>query len=259
VLNIGGVIETESWKDKVDAILLCWQPGLEAGNAVVDLLSGKVNPSGKLATTFPVQYDDVPSAKYFPGKEFPDQATKGNFGQRVVPAEVTYEEGIYVGYRYYNTFNVTTSYPFGYGLSYTSFTYQDAKINSKSFNGKVIASVTIVNTGKVAGKEVVQLYVHAPGKDMNKPAAELRGFAKTNLLQPGKSQTISFEITSGDLASFDTKAFSWIAEKGDYRVTIGSSSTNVKEAGVFNLAKDIVVEKCNKAMSPQVAITELKN
>jgi len=259
VLNIGGVIETASWKGKVDAILLSWQPGLEAGNAVADILSGKVNPSGKLATTFPVKYEDVPSAKYFPGKEFPDQATTGNFGQRQVPAEVTYEEGIYVGYRYYNTFNVATSYPFGYGLSYTSFAYQDAKISSKSFNGKIIASVTIVNTGKVAGKEAVQLYVHAPGKDLNKPVAELRGFAKTNLLLPGKSQTISFEIDSGDLASFDTKACSWITEKGDYLVTIGASSTNFKEAGVFNIAKDIVIEKCSKAMSPQVAINELKN
>ena len=117
VLNVGGVVEVTSWRDKVDAILLAWQPGLEAGNAVADILSGKVNPSGKLATTFPVNYEDVPSAKNFPGKEFPEKAVEGNSGRKQIPAEVTYEEGIYVGYRYYNTFNVKPAYEFGYGLS----------------------------------------------------------------------------------------------------------------------------------------------
>src|SRR3954453_4102214 len=115
VLNIGGVIEVASWRDNVDAILLAWQPGLEAGNAIAGILSGKVNPSGKLATTFPMTYQDVSSAKNFPGKEHPEQATGGTGFMRSVPAEVTYEEGIYVGYRYYNTFNVKPAYEFGYG------------------------------------------------------------------------------------------------------------------------------------------------
>ncbi len=104
VLNIGGVIEVASWRDDADAILLAWQPGMEGGNAITALLNGTVNPSGKLATTFPVKYDDVPSAKNFPGKEFPDQATTGMMGMKAIPAEVVYEEGIYIGYRYYNTF-----------------------------------------------------------------------------------------------------------------------------------------------------------
>ncbi|MBD0280517.1 MAG: glycoside hydrolase family 3 C-terminal domain-containing protein, partial [Flavisolibacter sp.] len=142
VLNIGGVIEIASWRDNADAILLAWQPGLEAGNAITDVLSGKVNPSGKLATTFPMSYNDVPSSKNFPGKEFPDQATSGSGFMRSVPAEVTYEEGIYVGYRYYNTFGVKPAYEFGYGLSYTNFNYSNLKLSSANFNGRLTASVT---------------------------------------------------------------------------------------------------------------------
>jgi beta-glucosidase len=257
VLNIGGVIEVASWRDNVDAILLAWQPGLEGGNAIADILSGKVNPSGKLVTTFPMKYEDVPSAKNFPGKEFPEQATGEGF-RRQVPAEVTYEEGIYVGYRYYNTFNVQPAYEFGHGLSYTDFTYSNLKLSSTSFNGKITATVTVTNSGKVAGKEVVQLYLSAPSQKLDKPAEELKGFAKTNLLQPGKSQTVTFTLTPQDLASFDTQSSSWIAEAGKYTVKIGSSSAKIRLNATFGLANDIVVEKDNKVLTPQVQIDELK-
>ncbi|MEO6904926.1 MAG: glycoside hydrolase family 3 protein, partial [Ginsengibacter sp.] len=128
VLNIGGVIEVASWRDNADAILLAWQPGEEGGNAISALLNGKVNPSGRLATTFPINYDDEPSAKSFPGKEFPEQASSGLFGMKSIPAEVIYDEGIYVGYRYFNTFNVKPAYEFGYGLSYTNFTFSNLKL-----------------------------------------------------------------------------------------------------------------------------------
>jgi len=259
VLNIGGVIEVASWRDNVDAILLAWQPGLEAGNAIADILSGKVNPSGKLATTFPVDYKDVPSEKNFPGKEFPEQAVEGNFGRKQIPAEVTYEEGIYVGYRYYNTFNVAPAYEFGYGLSYTNFTYSNLKLSSSSFNGKITATVTVTNTGKVTGKEAVQLYLSAPAQKLDKPVEELRAFAKTNLLQPGKSQTVKFTLNAADLASFDTQTESWIAEAGKYTVKIGSSSKQIKQTATFGLANDIVVEKVNKALSPQININEYKS
>jgi len=258
VLNIGGVIETASWREYPDAVLLAWQPGMEAGNAISDVLSGKVNPSGKLATTFPVAYSDVPSAKNFPGKELnPDPNRKSNFFGGV-PSEVIYEEGIYVGYRYYNTFNVKTAYEFGYGLSYTQFKYSDLKLSSASFNDKINASVTITNIGAVAGKEVVQLYISAPGKIADKPGEELKGFAKTNLLQPGQSQTIHFTINSSDLASFDTKAASWIAESGKYAVKIGASSLDIKQSASFNLAKEIVVQKVTNQLVPKVQINELK-
>ena len=201
IINTGGVIETASWRDKVDAILLSWQPGMEAGNAVTDVLSGKVNPSGKLATTFPVQYLDEPSAKTFSGKEFSEKATAGMFGMKAIPTDVTYEEGIYVGYRYYNTFDVKPAYEFGYGLSYTNFSYSNLKLSSPNFKGKITVTLDITNTGKTAGKEVVQLYLTAPAAKMAKPQEELKGFGKTNLLLPGQKQTISFVIAAKDLAS----------------------------------------------------------
>jgi beta-glucosidase len=258
ILNVGGVVEVVSWRDKADAILLSWQPGLEAGNAVADILSGKVNPSGKLATTFPVKYEDVPSAKSFPGKEFPENATTGMFGMKQIPAEVTYEEGIYVGYRYYNTFNVKPAYEFGYGLSYTNFTYSKLQLSSPNFNGAIKATVTITNAGKVAGKEVVQLYLSAPSKNIDKPSEELKGFAKTNLLQPGQSQSISFTIDAKALSSFVTERSAWIAQAGTYSVKIGSSSANIKQTVPFKLASELVVEKCHKVLIPQVVIKELQ-
>jgi beta-glucosidase len=257
VLNIGGVIETTSWRDNVDAILLAWQPGLEAGNAVADILSGKVTPSGKLATTFPVKYDDVPSAKNFPGKEFPEKATSGMFGMKMTPAEVTYEEGIYVGYRYYNTFNVKPAYEFGYGLSYTDFKYSNFSL-SKVIADKIMAHITITNTGKMPGKEVVQLYISAPSSKLDKPAEELKAFAKTNLLKPGQSQEINLTVNVKDLASFNTDAASWITDAGTYTVKVGSSSENIKNTATFAIPKEMVAEKNNKVMTPQVPINELK-
>ena len=258
VLNIGGVIEVASWRDNADAILLAWQPGLEAGNAIGDILSGKVNPSGKLATTFPVDYKDVPSAKNFPGKEFPDQATTGNFGMKQIPAEVTYEEGIYVGYRYYDKANIAPAYEFGYGLSFTNFKYSNIKLSSDKFSGKITATIDITNTGAAAGKEVVELYISAPGKSMDKPEKELKAFGKTNLLQPGKKQTLSFTIDAGSLASFDTGKSSWIAEPGTYTVKVGASSKNIKQTAAFNLDKEILVEKDHKVLSPKTDISGIQ-
>lgn len=257
VLNIGGAIDVLPFRDEADAILLAWQPGQEGGNAIADILSGKVNPSGKLATTFPAAYTDVPSAKNFPGKEFPEKATNTMFGKSI-PAEVTYEEGIYVGYRYYNTFKVKPAYEFGYGLSYTSFGYGQVKLSSATFNEKLTATVTVTNTGKVAGKEVVQLYLGAPSVKLDKPAEELKGFAKTALLQPGQSQTIVFTLNPEDLASFDTNSVSWVAEAGKYTVKIGASSLDVKGTAAFHLPKELVVAKAHKAMAPLGPVNELK-
>jgi beta-glucosidase len=259
VLNIGGVIDVTSFRDKVDAILLAWQPGEEGGNAIADLLSGKVNPSGKLATSFPASYSDVPSAKSFPGKEFPEKATTGMMGMKSIPAEAVYQEGIYVGYRYYNSFKVKPAYEFGYGLSYTNFSYANLKLSSPSFNGKVTASVTITNTGKVAGKEVAQLYLTAPKGKLDKPAEELKGFAKTKSLNPGESQTLTFTLRAQDLASFNTAQSAWVADAGKYEVKIGASSEDIKLVKPFTLAKPITVEKVHKALAPQVTIDELKN
>ncbi len=257
VLNIGGVIDVTTFRDKVDAILLAWEPGEEGGNAIADVLSGKVNPSGKLATTFPASYSDVPSAKNFPGKEFPEKATNGMMG-RSVPAEVTYQEGIYVGYRYYNTFKVKPAYEFGYGLSYTRFSYAKLTLSSATFNRKLTAAVTIINTGKVAGREVAELYLTAPKRQLDKPSEELKGFAKTRLLKPGESQTLTFTLNAKDLASFNTDASAWVADAGKYAVKIAASSEDIRLVKSFVLAKTITVEKVSRALAPQVEIDELK-
>jgi beta-glucosidase len=257
VINTGGVIETASWSSKADAVLLAWQPGMEAGNAVSDILSGKVNPSGKLASTFPVKYVEVASAKNFPGKEFPERATTGMFGMKSIPTEVIYEEGIYVGYRYNNTFNVAPAYAFGYGLSYTSFSLENLKLSSPVFNNKVTVTVTVTNTGKMAGREVVQLYLSAPGDKMAKPSEELKAFAKTDLLQPGKSVTITLTLNTTDLASFNTSQSAWVADAGKYTVKIGNASNSIKQTADFTLAKSLITEKCNKVLVPQVSINEL--
>ncbi|HTQ63776.1 MAG TPA: glycoside hydrolase family 3 C-terminal domain-containing protein [Puia sp.] len=259
VLNIGGVIEIASWRDAADGILLAWQPGMEGGNAIADIISGKVNPSGKLATTFTMDYPDVSSAKNFPGKELGKDTAKSApsvFGGR--PAEVVYEEGIYVGYRYYNSFHVKTAYPFGYGLSYTNFTYGNLKLNSAVLNGRLTATVTVTNSGNKSGKEIVQLYISAPGIRLDKPSEELRAFAKTKLLAPGQSQTLIFMITPADLASFDSNSSSWITEAGKYTAGIGSSSEDIRHTAVFTVPKDIVTEKDSKLLVPQVDIHEMK-
>lgn len=254
ILNIGGIIETKSWCNIPDAVLCAWQPGQEAGNSVLDILSGKVSPSGKVAITWPVRYEDSPTAKNFPGSAIEsDKADNAadlsgfSFMKRV-PWEVVYEEDIYVGYRYYSTFDVPVSYEFGYGLSYTSFEYGHVKINSEKFKDKLIVSVTIKNTGKIAGKEVVQVYASAPGKKLEKPALELVAFGKTKKLAPGESQTLDFKITGNELASFDEASSSWIVEKGQYSLKIGASSKDIRATKDLTIEKDIITGKVSKAL-----------
>jgi Beta-glucosidase-related glycosidases len=266
VLNIGGVIETASWRDLPDAILLAWQAGQETGNSIADILGGKVNPSGKLASTFPVNYSDVSSANNFPGKVItPSQATAGNqeVGQvnssrRSQPSEITYEEGIYIGYRYYSTFKVPVSYEFGYGLSYTTFDYSNLKLSSPKFSSNFTVSIDIKNTGKVAGKEVAELYLSAPAGKLDKPESELKGFVKTRLLQPGESQVVTFNITPDALASFDTELSAWVAEAGNYTVKISASSKDIRQTASFQVGKDLSVKKESVALVPAIKIDELK-
>jgi beta-glucosidase len=246
VLNIDGVVEVASWRDSVDAILLAWQPGLEGGNAIADVLSGKVNPSGKLAITFPVNYMDVPSAKTFPG--FSEEKSKTAY----------YNEGIYVGYRYYDTFNVTPAYEFGYGMSYTSFNYNNIKLSDKQFKNKLKVSVDVTNKGDKAGKEVVQLYISAPTNNLKKPLKELKGFTKTKLLQPGEKQTLSFTITAADLASYYTDKSSWIADGGNYTIHIATSSKDIKKSVSFKVANDIVVKKLSHKLPLKEELKELE-
>jgi beta-glucosidase len=246
VLNIGGVIDMNGWQDNADAILLAWQPGQEAGNAIADILSGKVNPSGKLATTFPASYADVPSAKTFPGVP----ANR--------PEKVFYEEGIYVGYRYNDTFDKKPMYEFGYGLSYTNFDVSNLKLSSAIFKGTITARITVKNTGKVAGKQVVQIYVSAPAGTIDKPSQELRAFGKTRLLQPGETQELTFTLHAGDLASYHTGQSAWITDAGKYLLKAGISSRDIKQAADFQVPKAIIVEQDHHVLQPDQPIHELK-
>jgi beta-glucosidase len=265
-LNIGGVIEVASWRNAPDAILLAWQGGQEAGNSIADVLSGKVNPSGKLASSFPVKYQDVPSAKNFPGVVLKEEPQKEGAKEedllsvfrRPKPSRIVYEEGIYVGYRYYETFGTMPAYEFGYGLSYTTFEYGNLSLNSQKFADKIKATIVVKNSGKIAGKEVVQLYLTAPAKKLDKPALELKGFIKTRLLQPGESQPITFEVSPRNLASFDPVSSSWIAEAGKYEIKIGASSRDIRQTASFELDSEMTVKKESTALVPKISINEFK-
>jgi beta-glucosidase len=247
VLNIGGVIDLASWQNYTDAILLAWQPGQEGGHAIADILTGKVNPSGKLAITFPEKYVDVSSAKNFPGASGVD------------PLNVIYEEGIYTGYRYYDTYKVKPAYEFGYGLSYTTFSLINLKLNKKKFDKKITARITIKNTGSSAGKEVVQIYLSAPAKSIDKPTQELRAFAKTKLLRPGQSQKIKFTLTADDLSSYIPSKAAWIAEEGTYTINAGISSRAIKQTTTFNLPSQLLTQQVSNQVKPsKPIITEFK-
>ena len=263
ILNVAGVIEVASWRDMPDAVLVAWQPGQEGGNSVVDVLSGKVNPSGKLTATFPLKYADAPSSKSFPGvaeksDKKDDAADLSGFSfMRRTPWKITYDDDIYVGYRYYTTAKVPVAYEFGYGMSYTTFDYSNLKLVSPNFAGKLTFTVDVKNTGSVAGREVVQIYVSSPSVKMKKPEETLAAFAKTKLLNPGESQTLSFTVETKDFASFDEATSSWIAEAGNYTLKVGASSMNIKQTADFKIAKDLNAGKVSKALTPSVEINKL--
>ena len=238
VLNVGGVIETNSWKNLVDAIVLPWSPGQEGANAVADVLIGKVNPSGKLPMTFPVNFMDHPSSANFPYNYQQGASRAFSWGPRQPQKDVdytNYEEGIWVGYRHFVTRGVEVSYPFGFGLSYTTFAY--SKPTVKAVDDGFQASITVTNTGSVAGKEVVELYVSAPAGGLDKPARELKAFAKTRELKPGESQTLTLKVSAYELASFNEAASAWEAAAGNYKVQFGASVDDIRATAAFTLKK----------------------
>ena len=258
VLNIGGVIETASWKEQPDAILCAWQAGQEGGNSVADVLSGKSSPSGKLPMTFPVKFDDAASSDNFPIDVMAniDIVNKEEKKGEVKNVDYTnYEEDIYVGYRYFDSFGKQVSYPFGYGLSYTTFEYANPSI--KGGNGVYTVTVDVKNAGKVAGKEVVQLYVSAPdGVKRNKPEKELKAFAKTRELKPGETVTVTLEVDAADLASYDETSSSWVVDAGSYKFLIGASSRDIK--ATLDADVSAATRKTNDILKLQEPVNLLK-
>ena len=257
LLNIGGAIETASWKNLPDAILCAWQAGQEGGNSVVDVLSGKQSPSGKLTMTWPIRFADVASSKNFPIDEDPriDMFSQGKTGNVRNVDYTDYEEDIYVGYRYFDSFDVQVSYPFGYGLSYTTFEYSDASVKQEGDSYKV--TLTVTNTGNYTGKEVVQVYVSAPdNKQANKPVKELKAYAKTESLNPGQSTVVEMTVKAADLASFDEKESAWIVTKGDYGFLIGASSKDIRLT--LQAAVKAQKTKVNNVLAPKNSMNLLR-
>ena len=251
VLNVGGVIETNSWKNLVDAIVLPWSPGQEGANAVADVLTGKVNPSGKLPMTFPVNFMDHPSSANFPYNYNGQQGRGFGWGPRQPQKDVdytNYEEGIWVGYRHFVTRDVAVSYPFGYGLSYTTFAYSKPVV--KAVADGFQATVTVTNTGSVAGKEVVELYVSAPAGGLEKPACELKAFGKTRELKPGESQTLTLKVSAYQLASFNEATSAWETAAGSYKVHFGASVQDIRATVPF-VVKKAQKWPVNNVLAPQ--------
>ena len=256
VLNIGGVIETASWKNIPDAILLAWQAGQEGGNSVTDILTGKQSPSGRLPMTFPVNLRDAGSSANFPidaDSNIYFINRRVDVGQKDVDRTV-YAEDIYVGYRWFDKKNMAVSYPFGYGLSYTSFAYAEPSV--KAVGDGFEASVKVTNTGSVAGKEVVQLYVSAPAGGLDKPVRELKAYAKTRELQPGESEVVTLKVDAYGLASFNEAASAWEAAAGDYTLAFGASSRDLRETASFTLA-EAKAWPVNNVLAPQQPIQKL--
>lgn len=257
IINSGSVMETASWRDRVDAILVAWQPGIEGGNSVADILTGKVNPSGKLTMTWPIAATDHPSTANF-AKEY-DMYTYKNmegWGKGNIPGVdfSNHEEDIYVGYRYFDTFKKDVAYPFGYGLSYTTFEMGKPSVKA---NGKNIeVSVTVKNTGKVAGKQVAQVYVTAPKGAYEKPAKELKTFGKTRELKPGESQTLKMTLEKRDLASFDEANSQWKVDAGNYLFQVGTDVESIKGTATLKVAE--YTEKTSSACVPNVQLNYLK-
>lgn len=261
ILNVCGPIETASWTSKPDAILNVWLPGQEGGNSVADVLTGKECPSGRLPMTWPMTYNDVNNKADFPmpdeiSDEMIDKAITGFADKRTTGTTrnfdyTEYKEGVYVGYRYYTTKNVNVAYPFGYGLSYTTFEKSAPEANVNA-DGDITVKVNVKNAGKTAGKEVVEVYVSAPGKDMDKPARELKGFAKTRKLAPGETQTVEITIPYESLASFNEKDSRWQVEGGEYKIMVADNAADAAPLTATVSEKAGITETVRPCLLPEM-------
>lgn len=213
VLNTGSPCEMP-WIDNANAILQCWFPGQEFGNSLADILIGKVNPSGKLPTTFPKKLSDTPAYSTYPGKDL----------------QMDYEEGLFIGYRWYDRESIEPLFPFGHGLSYTSFEYSNLRAIPPKGDSSVAAfEVDITNTGDVAGKEVLQGYITVNESQIERPQKELKKFEKISL-EPGETKKVKFELSEKDLSFWSTENNAWQVEPAEYLFSIGASATDIKDS-----------------------------
>jgi beta-glucosidase len=215
-----------AWIDDTAAVLEAWMMGQAGGGAIADVLYGRVNPSGKLAETFPLKLTDTPAFTHYPGEN----------------GTVRYSEGLFIGYRHYDTREIPVQFPFGYGLSYTTFEYSNPKVSERSFKDVdgLIVSVDVTNTGQVAGKEVVQVYVHDSKSRLMRPFKELKGFAKVEL-QPGETKTVNIALDFRSFAYYDPAYKQWVTEAGDFDILIGSSSADIRFTETVTLESSLAL------------------
>lgn len=235
LINSAIPLQVSEWEADVDAILNIGIAGEQIGNAAADVITGKVNPSGKLTVSWPLCIADTPASDYFPGN-----------------ANTTlYYEDIYVGYRYYTTFDVAVSYPFGHGLSYTTFEYSDYKLSSDTYSGSVEASVKITNKGSMAGREAVQFYISKPDGVNEQAKYELCGFGKTKELKPGESEIVTVKITQDEFKTYITSDSAWVIEQGDYKISVGASVADIKFTETVKVAEKTVVADVENVCVPE--------
>lgn len=261
VMNTGSWGEFESWKGEADAILQGWETGEIGFTPTAKLLFGDANPSGKLNTSVPIDAVGVdPETGYL------YNPSEGEFGVATAnanpqwPQGAAYREGIFMGYRYFDSFGVPVSYPFGHGLSYTNFNYTDPTLSKATFDGEndtLTAGITITNSGNVRGKETAQFYIGAPGKDLIKPVKELKGFAKTDYLNAGQSERLTANFNAMSLASYDEGRGAWVVEPGEYTVYYAASVQDIRQTMTFTVANEIVMPVLHpNAISPDRAVPE---
>jgi beta-glucosidase len=223
VLNTGNPVTMTKWIEKTPALVDMWYGGQEGGAALASILFGEANPSGKLPVSLPKEFKDSPAAANYPGENL----------------KVNYAEGIYVGYRYYDTKNVEPLFPFGFGLSYTTFAFSGLEVTpyaaaGGNHHGAAVVSLTVRNTGTRAGAEVVELYVHDGHSKIDRPAHELKGFKRVEL-KPGESQTVAFTLGRDAFSYWSPETKAWVAEPGTFEIQVGASSRDIRLKAPYEL------------------------
>ena len=215
------------WLADVSAAVQAWFPGQEAGHAIADVLLGHAEPGGRLPQTFPARLADDPVHPETPDRQYPGE-----------DGHVAYREGLFIGYRHVDRAGLTPLFPFGFGLSYTTFRYSNLRLSAETFDEQLTVSVDVTNTGTRAGQEIVQVYVRDPEAHLERPEKELKGFVKLTLA-PAETKTATVTLDHRSLAYWDDQQHTWVAEAGAFEVLVGSSSANIHARAPFQLAETL--------------------